>query len=187
MNKTQIKIAIESKLDKKLKDITFAYEQMQQSMEQEYIQQQVGNLLSSFNYSLSLLKESHVFRTFMSNSEELQKAIEQDKYLNCLSSHYKDNFFQVGKQIIDGTFDFDVYLKVNTYNGREVDINLYNEYKRVSRATEHEYSNLLAYLKVTTAQKFMEHMDSIGFKLEISTEVAKQQLPAPKFNMQLLK
>jgi hypothetical protein len=33
----------------------------------------------------------------------------------------------------------------------------------------------------------MEHMDSIGFKLEISTEVAKQQLPAPKFNMQLLK
>jgi hypothetical protein len=186
MNKTQIKNALQVKRDLKLEEIRNEYNKIRKEQEAIFIEESVGLELSNFNKDLQALKNSKQFKDFFKSSKTLKDKVSGVANLYCLNNYDKKHFFGYVHQIIDGTFDYDVYTTVNRYTGREVDRKLCVAHEKLITDTNREFDKLQSFLSSTTAKKFIECIKEMGISLEIE-EVGNYQLPAPKFNVDLIK
>jgi len=187
MNKKEIKLALESRLEEKLQELRKQQEQAIEECSNLFVNEKVGFELTSFNLALRDLQESHAFREFMRTYWNLNSRAKLVDGLKQLNSCYKREFFTHCEQINDGTFEYDVFTSVNSYSGRPEERRIYDAWEQLITETKLEYEKLLAFLRASTAQKFIEQMEEIGFKIDIKKEIVLSDLPAPIFNINLLK
>ena len=187
MNKTQIKRALELKKESKLETLRESYRRYAELQEQIFINNSVGVELATFNIAIKSLETSKPFKDFSVASRALLHKVSNTPHLKALNSHRKQDFFYIAQQITDGTFDFDCYALTNRYSGRPEDKLALEQHEGLIKETSKEFERLLAFLTSTTAVKFMDYMKEIGLIIEVNDDTEKYQLPAPKFNLNLIK
>ena len=189
MNKTQIKEAIEVKRNKQLRELRENHDIVQDTLETIYIEEMVSKELKAAEESLYSLRNNREFKTFVSNMSALTEKVEETDNIRCMTLYAQGEFKNYCRQILDGSFDYKVQSNVNSYSGEARKRKAYEQYKDKQREINTEYNKLQAYLKSTTAKKFMEYMNELGIDIEITKLIVmgKKQLPAPNFNIDILK